>query len=194
MVEPSQPRSDAAKFVRGSILKHVLHMAGLSTIGLVSIFLVDFVDIYFLSLLGEVEMAAAVGYAGSALFVTTSFCIGMSIAVGALTSRAVGAGKEQEASRLYTHSLLIIVSLTILMSLGMLKFIDPVLSLLGARGRALVLAREYLEVLLYSVPVLGVAMASSESSASASASSLSASESASAPSDSISGEWSELRE
>ena len=43
---------------------------------------------YFLSLLEEVEIAAAVGFAGSVLFFTVSLNIGLAIACGALVSQA----------------------------------------------------------------------------------------------------------
>ena len=54
-----------AVFTRGSTLRHVIVMTSASTIGLVAMFTVDLVDMYFLSLLGEQELAAAVGFGGT---------------------------------------------------------------------------------------------------------------------------------
>ena len=39
-----------------------------ASVGLMAIFLVDFVDMIFISMLGKAELAAAVGYAGVILF------------------------------------------------------------------------------------------------------------------------------
>ena len=83
-----------AKFTQGSLLGHISVMSLTASIGLMAVFLVDFVDMIFISMLGKAELAAAVGYAGAILFFTTSFGIGMAIAAGALVARALGAGHE----------------------------------------------------------------------------------------------------
>lgn len=57
-----------AKFTQGSILRHVIVMSLASSIGLIAIFVVDLLDMFFLSILGEVELASAVGYAGTISF------------------------------------------------------------------------------------------------------------------------------
>ena len=76
-----------------------------------AVFLVDFVDMIFISMLGKAELAAAIGYAGAILFFTNSFSIGMSIAAGALVARALGAGQDAEARRLATNTAAIGVAL-----------------------------------------------------------------------------------
>ena len=95
-----------AKFLSGSLFRHVSVMSLTASVGLMAIFLVDFVDMIFISMLGKAELAAAVGYAGAILFFTTSFGIGMAIAAGALVSRALGAGDVQRAHELTTNSLI----------------------------------------------------------------------------------------
>ncbi|MFT5790416.1 MAG: Na+-driven multidrug efflux pump, partial [Shewanella sp.] len=89
-----------AKFVQGSILRHILVMSSTAAVGISALFVVDLMDIFFLSLLGEQELAAAVGYAGTISFFTTSIGIGLSIALGALVSRAIGAKETEKAKRL----------------------------------------------------------------------------------------------
>lgn len=133
-------------------------MTGMSSIGLMAIFFVDFVDIYFLSLLGEVEIAASVGYAGSILFVTTALCIGLSIGVGALTARAVGAEQHEDAKRYFIHCLIISTFITTLVSILVYFAKDAALSLLGAKGLAKELGHTYLNIMLFSVPIIAFAM------------------------------------
>ncbi|MEL7454656.1 MAG: MATE family efflux transporter, partial [Pseudomonadota bacterium] len=60
----------AAKFLQGDLMHHVVVMSLSASIGLVSIFLVDFVDLFFIALLGEAALAAAVGFAGTLLYFT----------------------------------------------------------------------------------------------------------------------------
>ena len=93
----------AGKFVSGSVLRHVLTMAATGSIGLVSVFAVDLLNLFYLSLLGQKQLAAAVGYAGTLLFFITSLAIGLSIAVSALVARALGRG-DQARARLLAES------------------------------------------------------------------------------------------
>ena len=86
-----------AKFLQGNLFRHITVMSATTSIGLIGIFFVDFLDMIFISMLGQTELAAAVGYAGAILFFTSSFGIGMAIAAGALVAKALGAGKEAEA-------------------------------------------------------------------------------------------------
>ena len=80
-----------AVFLEGNLFRHVSVMALTSSIGLMAVFVVDFIDMIFISMLGNAALAAAVGYARAILFFTTAFGIGMSIAAGACGPRA-GAG------------------------------------------------------------------------------------------------------
>ena len=65
-------------------MRHITVMAATSSVGLMAVFLVDFIGMIFISMLGKAELAAAIGYAGAILFFTSSFGIGMAIAGGAL--------------------------------------------------------------------------------------------------------------
>ena len=81
-----------AKFLTRPPMRHVAVMSATASIGLIAMFVVDFVDMIFISMLGNAALAAAIGYAGSILFFTTSFGIGIPIAAGALVARALGSG------------------------------------------------------------------------------------------------------
>ena len=106
-----------AKFLEGPILRHITVMTATASIGLMALFVVDLVDLYFLSLLGEVELAAAVGFAGSILFFTTSICIGLAIAMAALVARAVGARETARAKRYVIHVSLFALIVTLPLAL-----------------------------------------------------------------------------
>lgn len=135
-------------------------MTAASTLSLLALFLVDLVDMFFLSLLGEVELAAAVGYAGSVLFFTTSICLGLAIATGALAARALGAEQPWRARRYFINACVFILLLTLPVAALLWLAVPQVLSWLGATGRALELATSYLRILIPTMPVLALAMAS----------------------------------
>lgn len=82
--------AEQAKFLEGNLFRHIAVMSVTSSVGLMAVFAVDFIDMVFISMLGKAELAAAVGYAGAILFFTGSFGIGMAIACGAQVARALG--------------------------------------------------------------------------------------------------------
>ncbi|MCL1068340.1 MATE family efflux transporter [Shewanella olleyana] len=148
-----------AKFVKGSILRHILVMSSTAAVGISALFVVDLVDIFFLSLLGELELAAAVGYAGAISFFTTSIGIGLSIALGALVSRAVGAKNMVLAKRMLLNSAVVSLITSVFVAVTVYIFIPELLSLIGANGETAVLAESYLRILVPSLPFICLAMA-----------------------------------
>ena len=148
-------------FVQGSTMRHVITMASASSIGLMTLFVVDLVDLYFISLLGETELAAAIGYAGTILFFTTSIAIGMAITTGALVSRSIGQNKPEKARR-YTTGIFVYGSIVaIILSAVIWAFVPEVLALLGAHGRAQALSTDYLRIIIPSMTLLTLAMSAS---------------------------------
>jgi putative MATE family efflux protein len=133
-------------------------MALTSSVGLMAVFAVDFVNMIFISMLGRAELAAAIGYAGAILFFTTSFGIGMGIGVGALTARALGARASAEARTRATNGLIHGVVFGALFAALVWVFLSPLVSALGATGRTHDLAVHYLQIVIPSQPLLMVGM------------------------------------
>ena len=154
---PSAP----PRFVTGSPLRHVIVMASTGAVGLVAVFVVDLINLFYISRLGEPAIAAAVGFAGVVGFFHTSVCIGLMIGITATVSRKIGAGQVGDARRMASHSLLLMAGIAVVLALATLAFLAPTLSALGARGEVARLAQRYLTVTMPSVPLLAVGMASS---------------------------------
>ena len=142
-------------------MKHVVNMTSAASVGLMTLFVVDLVDMYFLSLLGEIELASAIGYAGTILFFTTSICIGMAIAAGALVSQAIGREDEDGARRFAVNVLAFGVIVAAVVSSGVWLSVPTLLSALGADGRSLELSTQYLRIIIPSMVVLVLGMAGS---------------------------------
>jgi putative MATE family efflux protein len=145
----------------GSLMRHVLVMAGTGAIGLVAVFAVDLINLFYISRLGEKAIAAAVGFAGVVAFFHTSICIGMMIGITACVARLIGANRLTDARRMATHSLLIMLAVTAVLGLGTVLFLHPLLLALGATDEVARLAQRYLTVTMPSLPLLGLGMASS---------------------------------
>jgi putative MATE family efflux protein len=153
---PPRPR-----FVTGSIARHILVMTGTGAVGLMSIFVSDFATIFFLGLLEDLQLLAAAGYAGAIMFFMISAGIGMAIAVTSLVSPALGAGDVARARRLSTHAALFTGGIMTLIVAVLWPLLPLLLGWLGARGRSLALACDYLRIVLPSLPPLALGMCAS---------------------------------
>ena len=147
-----------AVFTQGSILRHVVNMTAASTVGLVAMFTVDLVDMYFLSLLGEQELAAAVGFGGTLLFFLTAISIGLQIGMGALVSRAEGAHRRDLAGR-YCSNILIFSGLSAsFISAVAYFYLEDLLRFLGATGVTLDYALAYSRIIIPNTAILAMGM------------------------------------
>ena len=138
--------SPQAKFVEGNLFRHVTVMALTTSIGLMAVFVVDLINLLYIAMLGRAELAAAVGYAGAILFFTTSFGIGMSIAVGALVARALGARDPAAAREKATTGLVLGFVFGSLFAAGVWLTLGPLVALLGATGETADLAVHFLQI------------------------------------------------
>ena len=152
------PITAQGKFVTGSTLAHVLNMTAAGSIGLIAVFAVDLLNLFYISLLGQKELAAAVGYAGTLLFFVLSIGIGLTIAVSALTSRALGRGDRDHAKKLAGASLVLMVSSMALAAAVAYPFLDTLLRVLGATGVTAELALRFSRIVMPSAPLLGAGM------------------------------------
>ena len=142
-------------------MRHVAVMTATGSIGLMAIFVVDFLNLFYIAMLGEQELAAAIGYAGTVLFFTVSLCIGVTISGTALVSRALGARQREEARRLATSSLVYMIALTVVFTLVTLPLLSPILTLFGATGRTHDIAWRFLIIVMPTTPLMGLGMACS---------------------------------
>lgn len=150
--------AEQAKFLTGNLFRHVAVMSLTSSIGLMAIFAVDFIDMIFISMLGNSELAAAVGYAGAILFFTSSFGIGMAIAAGALVAQALGSGNDDEARVKASHALLYGFGFGAAFAAVVWMNLTPLVALMGATGETAKLAELYLAIIIPSLPVLILGM------------------------------------
>ncbi len=155
------PVTPPPRFATGSIRRHILVMTGTGAVGLMAVFVGDLANLFFLGQLGDTEILAAVGYASSLLFFSISMGIGLAIGATAVVSPAVGAGQRQTARRLATSALVLTFLVSSLVSLAAMPFLDTILQRLGAHGRTLTLASDYLRIIFPSFPLIAIGMTAS---------------------------------
>ncbi len=155
------PREGTARFVTGSIPGHVLRMTGASAVGLMAIFVGELANILFLSMLGDVQIVAAVGYASTVMFVMISVGIGTAISASALIAPEIGTGNMAGAKRLSASVHVFAIVFSAIAGGLLWAFVPELMTLLGASGRTHELATSYLRVLLPFATLMSLGMCSS---------------------------------
>ena len=150
--------TDNANFTRGDLMRHVSVMSITSSIGLMAIFLVDLIDIIFVSMLGQEALAAAAGYASTIMFFGSAINVGLSISAGVLVSKAIGAGEADNARAYATGVAILSVIVGLAVPLLTLSYIDTLLGLIGASGPIADQATTYLWIILPTTMVSGLSM------------------------------------
>jgi Na+-driven multidrug efflux pump len=155
---PHVPAASDARFITGNIMRHVVVMAGTGAIGMIAVFSVDLLNLFYISLLGQRPIAAAVGFAGVVGFFQTSVLIGMTIGVSAVAARSIGAGAAREARHIAGSGLVLIVLAGFVVGLGTVALLDPILDALRATGETRGLAKIFLMISSPFLPLLAVGM------------------------------------
>ena len=83
MNAPEAGRDKRPVFTHGSLLRHVAVMTATGAIGLMAVFVVDLLSLFWVSKLGDQAFKAAVGYVGLITFFVMSINIGLIIATSA---------------------------------------------------------------------------------------------------------------
>jgi putative MATE family efflux protein len=142
-------RADAPVFTRGSTMRHVAVMTATGSIGLIAVFAVDFLSLFWVSRLGVQSLKAAVGYASQLQFIAFSVTIGLTIAISATVSRALGAGDRVRARRLAASGLSIAGLVSAALAAAMFVFRDSLLAtLMHAHGEPASVASRFLAIVI----------------------------------------------
>ena len=139
-------------------MRHVVVMSLSASLGLLSFFIVDFVDLYFISLIGEAALAAAVGFAGTLIFFNMSITIGLMIAMSALAARKIGEGDEAGARLIATNVLVFGLIIGVVISSLFWYYTPSLLDMIGAVGETKDYAVSYLRIVVPSMPIMVTAM------------------------------------
>lgn len=150
-----------ARFLAGSITRHVAVMSATGAVGLVAVFVVDLLNLFYISLLGDPGLTAAVGFTGAVGYFQISVGIGMTIGLAAIVSRAIGAGRHDDARRIASACLVVMAAAMFALGLLTVACLDPILDALGAHGETHRQAWRYLATAGPFLPLVVLGMASS---------------------------------
>ncbi len=149
---------DKHGLLTGSIPNVLRQMTIPMTFGLVAVLMFNLVDTFFISLLGT-DALAAISYTFPVTFAVN--CITMGIGIGLSTSigRLLGQNHAQNAARLASHGLLLVLALVAIASFIGFFTIDPLFTLLGAEPNLLPLIDQYMQIWYVTIPLLALPMA-----------------------------------
>lgn len=139
-------------------MRHILTMTATASVGLLAVFAVDMLNLFYISLLGVQELAAAIGFASTLMFFTLSISIGLTIPTAALVGRCLGRSNRQEAAEMGGASMAFMALVSIATTIAIWPFLRPLLELLGAKGQTLELALRFLSIVIPSTPLMALGM------------------------------------
>lgn len=143
-----------AVFVTGSLFRHVTVMSLTASVGLMAIFLVDLINLIYISWLGDAVLTAAVGYAGAVSFFAIAVGVGLSIGVSILVAQAVGARDGALARERATVGLAMGAVLSLVITLALWLALPWIVPLMGARGRTAAETLAFLRLYTVSQPLV----------------------------------------
>jgi putative MATE family efflux protein len=152
-----QPTANA-RFLTGSTMGHVARMTLAGTLGLSFIFLVDAVNLFWLSQLGAPRLVAAIGFAFAIQYFSVSSGIGLMIAATALVARHIGAGDRAQARRQAASAMVIAAIAQTIVAALILTYRNELVALTGATGETAALTVRYLILTVPSLGIMVVAM------------------------------------
>ncbi len=152
-------QGEAGRFTVGSTMRHVVVMTATGSVGLMAIFAVDFLSLFYISLLKNEQITAGVGYATTVLFFAISVNVGLMIAASALVARALGARDRARARRVASSAAVWLAGIATVVSCIMLALLPTILDLLGAEGLSRKTASEFLWITLPANFMMALGMA-----------------------------------
>ncbi len=145
-----------AKFVQGNLLRHIAVMSLSSSVGLMAIFVVDLINMVYISWLQDPVKTAAIGYAGAVLFFTTAFGIGLSVGVSARVARALGERDMALARERSTAGLILSTGFGVVFAAVVWLALPAIVGVLGAEGQTAAETLWYLQLMTPLQPLLMV--------------------------------------
>lgn len=143
----------------GPIARHLVRLTVPMTWGIMAIISFQLVNTFYISLLGTKSLAA-ISFTYPVTFFLFSFIMGFGIAMSSVASRLIGQGRVEDVRRVTTHGLMLVASISIMIAVFGLAFMNPVFLAMGAPPDMLDLIDDYMTIwfagaLFISLPIVG---------------------------------------
>lgn len=146
------------RFLTGGTMGHVVRMTATGALGITFVFLVDAVNLFWVSQLGKPQLVAAVGFAYAVQFFSVSVAVGLMIGATAVVSRSIGAGDRDRARRQAGAAVVIAASILCCVVTAIVSTRHELLAITGAEGETARLAARYLAITIPSLIPMSAAL------------------------------------
>jgi len=136
----------------GPVTAHLRRQALPFGLALLAIFSFEAVDLFFISKLGDVPLAA-VSFTFPVIWLMVGIGIGFEAGVASCVSRAIGRKDQEGAKRLVTDTAMLGGGIFMLLTMAGLANIDRIFALLGATPKVMPLIHEYMSVWFWVAPI-----------------------------------------
>lgn len=139
--------------LKGKTNKVLISMSMPISIGMLSTFLFQVIDTYFVGQLGP-NALAALSFSSTLYFLVVGLFIGLSVGISIIIGQAAGAGDTPKMYKTIKVGILLCLLLSSLISLVSIRFLESIFILLGASNEVLPLIEEYMIPMLWGMPLL----------------------------------------
>ncbi len=139
----------------GPVAPHLRRQAIPMGLGLVAIISFDAVDLFFVSQLGDLPLAA-ISFTFPVIWLMSSIIIGFEAGAASCISRAVGSNDQQGARRQTTDTALLACLVSLLLCLIGLVTVEPVFRMLGATDAVMPFVHDYMGIWYWSAPASAI--------------------------------------
>ncbi len=146
------------RFLTGSTMGHVVRMTATGAFGITFVFLMDAMNLFWLSQLGEPQLVAAIGFAYAIQFFSVSSGIGLMIAGTAIVSKTIGQGDRDFARSQAGGAVLVAAVVQLCVGALIFVFRHDLIAMSGATGETARLATRYLGMTVFSLVPMAIAM------------------------------------
>lgn len=148
------------ELTRTVVTKTLVSMSFPISMGMLSTFLFQVIDTYFVGQLGA-QALAALSFSSTVYFLVVALLMGLSVGVSVIAAKAVGMREPDKVRLITLVALLTAGLLSVLTRYVVITFIDDMFLFMGADQAILILIRQYLIPLLWGIGALSVGLVGS---------------------------------
>ncbi len=127
------------------------------SLGMLSTFLFQVIDTYFVGKLGP-DALAALSFSSTVYFLVVGLFMGLSVGVSIIIGTAKGAGNTEKVNQTSLIALLLSFLLALFLSGAMIYYVEPIFITMGASSTVLPLVKLYIAPIFYGMPLLTIGL------------------------------------